>query len=153
MTPISDVLQPDNVILNLAATDKAAAVEETLAKLSVHPSVQDFATLQKAVQTRDAACIAENGVGILIAHGRTDSVSSLVMAAARSPLGFSSRDIKEPLKLIFVAGIPSAFSAEYLRIVGVIARVCRDKHQLDRLLSVRTAADFVEILSAGELHL
>lgn len=153
MTPISEVLLPENVILNLAARDKKTAIAECITKLAFHPSVHDFAALQEAIATRDAASISENGVGICIAHGRTDSISSLVLTAARSLEGLATQEIAEPVRLVFVAGIPSAFSAEYLRIVGVIARVCRDKHHLDRLLSVKTAQEFIDILSAGELRL
>ncbi len=153
MTPISEVLSPENVILNLAAHDKKEAIAESITKLAFHPSVHDFAALQQAIESRDAASISENGVGICIAHGRTDSVSSLVLTAARSLEGLATPEIADPVRLVFVAGIPSAFSAEYLRIVGVIARVCRDKHHLDRLLSVKTAQEFIDILSAGELRL
>ncbi|CAN5595062.1 hypothetical protein BH09VER1_BH09VER1_19780 [soil metagenome] len=153
MTPISDVLKPEHVILNLAAKDKKASITESITKLAHDPSVHDFAALQQAIETRDAASISENGVGICIAHGRTDSVSSLVLTAARSLEGFTTSEVAEPVKLLFVAGIPSAFSAEYLRIVGVIARVCRDEHKLQKLLTVKTAQEFVDILSAGELRL
>jgi PTS system fructose-specific IIC component len=153
MTPISEILKPEHVILALESTDKAGCVAEVLSRLDGDGRVGDFSALREAVLLRDAPAIEENGCGICIAHGRTESVASLVMAAGRSAAGFSSHDVSVPVKLIFVVGIPGAFNAEYLRIVGAIARICRDRHQLDRLLAAKTAAHFVELLAAGERKL
>jgi PTS system fructose-specific IIC component len=153
MIPIGDILQPDHVNLSLSATDKVGAVEEVLSKLNGDPRVKDFSVLRQAVLSRDAAAISENHCGICIAHGRTESVSGLVMAAGRSPAGFPCRDVPDPVRLVFVAGIPGTFNSEYLRIVGAIARICRDKHQLERLLAARDADYFVGLLGAGEVKL
>lgn len=153
MTPIADILQPAHVNLSLSAGDKNAAVAEVLSKLNGDPRVKDFSLLEKAVTARNAAAISENHCGICIAHGRTESVSSIVLAAGRSAAGFSCGEVADPVRLIFVAGIPGAFNFEYLRIVGAIARICRDPHQLDRLLAAKTAGSFIELLGIGELKL
>jgi hypothetical protein len=55
--------------------------------------------------------------------------------------------------LVFVAGIPGAFTSEYLRIVGAIVRICRDRRQLDRLLTIKEPERFVSLLSSGEVKL
>ena len=60
------------------------AVEEVLAKLEGDERVKDLARLREAVLQEAAPAISENGCGICIAHGRTESVTSLVMAAGRS---------------------------------------------------------------------
>lgn len=153
MTPISGILQPEQVILNLEATGKPEAVQEVLARLSGHGQVRDFDALRDAVVKRDAPTIVENGWGICIAHGRTETVGTLVMAAGRSPAGFPSGEGEAPIGLVFVAGIPAAMSSEYLRVVGAIARICRDRHQIERLLAAKTARDFVDLLAAGERKL
>jgi len=153
MTPISDVLQPDHVILALAARDPVGAIEEVLARLDGDERVKNFAVLRDAVLAQPGPAIAENGCGICIAHGRTESVTSLVMAAGRSSEGVIYPGLVEPVKLVIVAGIPGAFTSEYLRIVGAIVRMCRDKRQLDRLLATKDAVRFVALLSLGEVKL
>ena len=153
MTPIADVLQPDHVLLNLSAKAPSAAIEEVLAALEGDERVRDFAALRAAVQAQPAPAIAENGVGICIAHGRTELVSSLVMSAGRSVKGIIFPKLSDPVKLVFVAGIPGAFTSEYLRIVGAIVRICRDKRQLDRMLSLKDPDRFVALLSSGEVKL
>jgi mannitol/fructose-specific phosphotransferase system IIA component (Ntr-type) len=153
MTPIGDVLQPDHVILALAAQDPAGAVSEVLATLEGDERVSNFTALRDAVLAQPAPAIAENGCGICIAHGRTESVSSLIMAAGRSNQGIVYPGLPEPVKLVFVAGIPGAFTSEYLRIVGAIVRMCRDRRQLDRLLTIKEPKRFVALLSSGEVKL
>ncbi len=152
MTPIGDILRPEQINLTLAAKDKAGAIDEVLGKLRGDPRVKDFDVLRTVVEQRNAPAIAENGCGICLAHGRTDSVGSLVLAVGRST-GFPCPEVKEPVRLVFVAGIPNAVTAEYLRIVGAIARICRDRHQLERLLAAKTAEHFLDLLSAGEMKL
>jgi mannitol/fructose-specific phosphotransferase system IIA component (Ntr-type) len=153
MTPIADVLQPDHVVLTLAAQDPASAIDEVLGRLDGDERVKNFATLREAVLTQPAPAIAENGCGICIAHGRTESVTSLVMAAGRSAWGIVFPKLSEPVKLVFVAGIPAAFTSEYLRIVGAIVRMCRDRRQLNRLLTTKDPERFVALLSSGEVKL
>jgi mannitol/fructose-specific phosphotransferase system IIA component (Ntr-type) len=153
MIPIADVLQPDHVILAIAARDPASAVNEVLARLEGDERVGNFAMLRNAVLKEPAPAVSENSCGICIAHGRTDSVASLVMAAGRSIEGVPYPGLADPVKLFFVAGIPSAFTSEYLRMVGAIVRMCRDKRRLRGLLNARDAERFVELLSSGEVKL
>jgi mannitol/fructose-specific phosphotransferase system IIA component (Ntr-type) len=153
MTPIADVLQPDHVLLRLSAKEPRAAIEEVMATLEGDERVKDFAALRGAVDAQPAPAIAENGIGICIAHGRTELVTSLVMSAGRSVEGIRFPKLSEPVKLVFVAGIPAAFTSEYLRIVGAIVRTCRDKRQLDRILSTNDPDRFINLLSSGEVKL
>ena len=153
MTPIGDVLQPDHVTLALAARDPAGAVEEVIAKLDGDERVKNLSILREAILKEAAPAISENGCGICIAHGRTESITSLVMAAGRSTEGVRYPGLADPVKLVFVAGIPNAFTSEYLRIVGAIVRMCRDKRQLHRLLVAKDAERFVALLGSGEVKL
>lgn len=153
MISIGEVLLPAHVNLVLAAQEKNEAINEVLSKLNGDFHVKDFPTFQKQVFQRDASAISENGCGICIAHARTEAVGSLVMAAGRTAVGIPCKETPDPVRLFFVAGIPAAFNAEYLRIVGAIARICRDRHQLERLLAAKDSEHFVSLLSAGEVKL
>ena len=153
MTPIADVLQPDHVRLRLSAKEPSAAIDEVMATLEGDERVRDFAALRAAVYAQPAPAIAENGCGICIAHGRNELVASLVMSAGRSVEGIIFPKLAVPVKLVFVAGIPGAFTSEYLRIVGAIVRICRNKRQLDRILSTKDPDRFVALLSSAEVKL
>lgn len=153
MTPISEILLPGHVNLALSANDQAGGVDEVLAKLNGDPRVHDWNALMQSVTERNAPALSCNNCGVCIAHGRTNAVGSLVMAAGRSVKGLVSPEVRDKVRLVFVAGIPSAFDSEYLRIVGAIARLCRDKSLLDKLLKVQDPGDFIKLLSVGEAKL
>jgi len=153
MTPISEILLPGQVNLALAANDQAGGVDEVLFKLNGDSRVLDWNALVQVITERNAPALTCSDCGVCIAHGRTNAVSSLVMAAGRSTKGLVSPEISEKVRLVFVAGIPSAFDSEYLRIVGAIARLCRDKALLNQLLTVQDPAEFVALLTSGEAKL
>jgi mannitol/fructose-specific phosphotransferase system IIA component (Ntr-type) len=153
MIPISEILTPSHVNLALAATDQAAAVAEVLSKLNGDPRVLDWDALQQSITERNAPAISCGSCGICIAHGRTNAVQSLVMAAGRSSTGLASEHVQKPVRLVFVAGIPAAFHSEYLRVVGAIARLCNDKALLEKLLSAQDPEKFVALLTAAETKL
>ena len=153
MIPISEILTPSHINLALAASDQAAGVLEVLSSLDGDPRVLDGEALRLAITGRNAPAISCGACGICIAHGRTNAVQSLVMAAGRSADGLTSPNIQERVRLVFVAGIPAAFHSEYLRVVGAIARLCHDKALLNNLLSVQDPEKFVSLLSSAEAKL
>jgi len=147
MIPISEILLPSQVNLALSGKDQNSGVDELLSKLNGDPRVHDWNGLVEAVHERNAPALSANGCGICIAHGRTNAVGSLVMAAGRSTKGLVSPEIRERVKLVFLAGIPAQFDSEYLRIVGSIARFCNDRELLGKLLTVTDPAEFVALLA------
>jgi PTS system fructose-specific IIC component len=150
MISIRQILHPGHVNLSLSSHEMGTAVEEVLASLSGDIRILQWNALKDAILQRNAPAIEAAGCGIIIAHGRTDAVGSLVMAVGRSNEGFSSKDTKENVRLVFVAGIPSALNNEYLRVVGTIARLCSNKELVEKLLTASTPTGFIEILCSGE---
>ena len=147
MISISEILLPEHINLDLHAPDSRTAVEELLFPLRGDIRISDWDALREAILERDAPAIpAGPECAILIAHGRTNSVNSLVMAAGRSLAGFPADGIEGKIRLIFVVGIPTALSQEYLRVVGTIARLCGKPGHLEKLLAASKAAAFLQLL-------
>ncbi len=144
-----EILRPSDVALELRARDKSAALEEILSEVRGDARVLHWEKLRAAVLQRDAPALAVGARGLCIAHGRTEAVDDLVVAVGRSAEGIVFPEIDVPVNLVFVAGIPSAMDSEYLRIVGAIARVCRDQAMFDELLAVPDGEAFVERLAAA----
>jgi mannitol/fructose-specific phosphotransferase system IIA component (Ntr-type) len=146
---IDEILHPADVSLALRADAKTAAVEEVLSQLRGDTRVTNWEELRNAIIARDAPAIEHEGRCICIAHGRTKAVNDLAMAAGRSTGGIICPETKLRVQLLFVVGIPTTMSSEYLRLVGAIARVCREPEQIDELLAAPDGESFVEILSAA----
>lgn len=153
MSSLAEILEPRHVNLVLPATNRADAIEQVMAKLNGDPRVNDFSVMREVVLAHEIPAIAEDGHGICIAHGRTDAVSTLVMSAGRTVQDIACPEIDSPVRLFFVIGIPIAFNSEYLRLVGAIARICRDHRQIEKLLQTKDPAQFVAMLAAGEVKL
>ncbi len=151
MISIPSVLQSSHIDLSISAADPASAVTSLLELLRGDHRVLKWDDFNQSVLGRDASPIASNDCGILIAHGRTNSVASLVMAAGISPAGIpaASSDCP-PIHVIFVAGIPAAFNNDYLRVVGTIARLCSKPELLANLRAASTPSAFLSLLSQEE---
>ena len=150
MISIRQILQPGQVNLFLSALTQPTAVEEVLGSLSGDVRVMDWDALRGAVIQRNAPAISSSPCGIVIAHGRTNAVNALVMAAGRSPEGLHVTDIPELVRLVFVVGIPSALNNEYLRVVGTIARLCSKPALVGELLATADPDAFIELFASSE---
>ncbi len=153
MSSLSNCLPITKVDLSLKATTRSEAVENVLARLAGDPEVRNFDELKKAIEKSEAPVLCENGAGLLIAHGRTESVGRLVLAVGRCAEPLHLQGVECPLRLVFVAGIPAAFNSEYLRVVGAIVRICKSPSDLENLLTSSTPPEFLKFLSAAENRL
>jgi mannitol/fructose-specific phosphotransferase system IIA component (Ntr-type) len=151
MISLSEILLPEHINLQLDAVDQTIAVEELLFPLRGDIRIENWDTLRTSILERAAPAVStDDGCGIIIAHGRTNAVNSLVMSAGRSPNGFPSAHIEGPVRLVFVVGIPTALSQEYLRVVGTIARLCGKPETLQKLLNAPSARNFLDLLLGWE---
>ena len=151
MISITSALKTSHIDLSLAAPDVPSAVGSLLELVRGDTRVLKWADFSQSVLTRNASPLQANGCGILIVHGRTNAVGSLVMAAGISPLGITpDSETCPPIHVVFVAGIPAAFSNDYLRVVGTIARLCSKAELLNDLRQAESPADFLSILSQEE---
>jgi mannitol/fructose-specific phosphotransferase system IIA component (Ntr-type) len=153
MISIRQILQPGHVNLSLNGTTQAGVIEEVLTSLRGDLRIHQWDSLRAAVIERDAPAVSSPACGIVIAHGRTDAVGSLVMAAGRSSAGIPLPGSTQVIRLVFVAGIPAAFSNEYLRVVGAIARLCSKPDLVQDLLASPDSASFIELLARAETSL
>lgn len=154
MMSLSEILLPEHINLHLDAGDENDAVEELLFPLRGDIRINNWDAFRASVLDRAAPAIStDDGCGIVIAHGRTNAVDSLVMSAGRSTNGIPSAGIAGGVRLVFVVGIPTALNQEYLRVVGTIARLCGKPEHLQKLLAAPKAKEFLDLLLAWETKL
>lgn len=150
MSILSTSLLPKDILLRLRATDHRDALEELLTSLRSDPRVKDWEKLRTAlVANAESETFKECPGTLFLHHGRTDSVSTLVLAAGRSDAGFASSVDGKKTNLIFLAAIPRAMNNEYLRILGAISRVCREEETLKSLLHAEKSDSFLAVLEKG----
>lgn len=154
MTTIADLLHHDHVALQLRATDFKAAIEEVAALVKGDPAVLDWEALRRGVQA-SAPCLPEpaGAFALCIPHTRGECVNAMVMSVGRSEKGIVFSGVELPVRYIFCIAVPRALAADYLRIVGLLARVFKDRQTETALRAAKTAAEFVELLSRREAKL
>lgn len=154
MTTIADTIAPERVLLDLNETTPRGALERVASLLRTDPHVLDFdALLEELVSA--APCAAEEGCefGICIPHARTDAVTGIVISVGRANAGVIFPDCEQPIRYIFCIGVPTPMDADYLRIVGLLARILKDPKTEQDLRAAKTAKDFVLTLSRLEAKL
>jgi mannitol/fructose-specific phosphotransferase system IIA component (Ntr-type) len=148
---LSEILDPNLVVLELREQTAAEAILEIVERLRDQGLVQDFYKLADAIMEREGKTSTNTGEGVAFPHARTDLVDRLVLGIGRSskgiPFGFSG----EPVHLIFLVGVPQRMVTDYLVCLGALARAVKDKPRRDALMAAPTAEDFIEQIRAETL--
>ena len=79
--------------------------------------------------------------------GRFDPIPQSCAAGVAFP------EVELPVRYIFCIAVPRALAADYLRIVGLLARVFKDPAAERELRAAETSGDFIGLLSRREAKL
>jgi len=77
----------------------------------------------------------------------------MVMSVGRSAAGIAFPGVDLPVRYIFCIAVPRALAADYLRIVGLLARVFKDPTAERELHAADTPSGFIALLSHREAKL
>jgi PTS system nitrogen regulatory IIA component len=154
MITIESLLPLDHIALDLAAETPQAAIDEVAALVKNHPAVIDWEAMRKGVHG-SAPCLPENAgaFSICLPHTRGECVSRMVMSVGRSAAGIAFSGVEFPVHYIFCIAVPRALAADYLRIVGLLARIFKDPAAERELRAATAASVFIEHLSRREAKL
>lgn len=148
---IAALLSPETIRLELAATQKTAALREVAELLAQNKCVGDFEAFFKEILQRERVSNTALGHDVAIPHARTDQCSDILVAVGRSSAGidFEAKD-GQPVRLIFLIGTPKQMVTDYLRVVGNLARLLRQDNLRQRLLDAPDPAAFIKIIEEAE---
>ena len=154
MITIGDLLQHGHVQLEIKARQSNDAIDEVAALVKTNPSVLDWEALLKGVHA-SAPCLPEpaGGFALCIPHTRGECVNSMVMSVGRSETGVTFAGVELPVRYIFCIAVPRALAADYLRIVGLLARVFKDRHTEGSLRAAVSEEEFIDLLTRREAKL
>jgi PTS system nitrogen regulatory IIA component len=153
MITIADILRPEHVALDVQGRTPEVAIGEVAAPLRTDERVLDWEVLLAGFH-KVAPCLpASSEFAICIPHTRTDQVTSLVMSVGRSLHGVAFPGTAIPVRYLFCIGVQLALAADYLRIVGLLARIVKDPASEQRLRTAASGVEFVHALSRLEAKL
>ncbi len=153
MITIGDILRKRHIDLDLKPTSQEEAIFQVASLLKEDERVLDWNKFYDGLKSKNPCVAAGSEFEICIPHARTDAVSSMIMSIGRSADGIKFPNSKDRIHYIFVIGVPIALAADYLRIIGALARIFKDVGAESSLRLAASAADFLEILTEREMKL
>ena len=154
MMTFADLLQPEHIQLHPKARTRDAAIQEIAALLNDSVQVLDGEELLAKVKL-SAPCIMEQDADfcLCLPHARTEAVTAMVMSVGRFDRGLVIPDVEKPIRYIFCIAVPPEMATDYLRIIGLIARIAKDSRSEQQIYTAETAEDFIATMVRLEAKL
>ena len=148
---ITNVLTPETVVADLAATGREEAIRLLVDVLSKARSVNAEAALKDiaARERTGSTLIPADSRFVAVPHARTSACKQLVMAVGISRDGVPWDGANLANLVVVILGPPETH-ALYLRVLGRIARLLEAPDFLDSLLQAHSARDVIAGISAAE---
>ncbi|MCB9837726.1 MAG: PTS sugar transporter subunit IIA [Phycisphaeraceae bacterium] len=147
-----DILSVDCVKAPLEATDKKDAIDQLVDLLAASGKVSDPDSLKAAVWSREQTRTTGIGQGLAIPHGKSDSVSKLVMAIGKpsEPIEFDSID-KQPVRLIVLLASPPDRTSDHIQALARISRLMTMRDFRERVYAAQDAEELYGLLESQEV--
>ncbi|RLC25582.1 MAG: PTS sugar transporter subunit IIA [Deltaproteobacteria bacterium] len=145
---LSEMLDEENVIPELRATDKKGVLEELTETLASHEPSIDRSTLVKVLMERERLGSTGIGDGVAIPHGKLSAVSRPVISFGRSTQGldFDAMD-GQPTYLFFLIVAPENSSGFHLQILARIAKTLKNSEFRKKLMAAENRVEIYEIIT------
>lgn len=148
MVRLSSFMRSDLVFLDVEARDKLDVfrrIVDGMAECKIINQPQAF--LEEIIQRENQAptCI---GRGVALPHSRTIFVDRPIIAFARTrnAISFSQRPF-EAVEFVFLMGTPKDDPNTYLRILGNLCKLLREKEFLSALRKAASADEIIELFA------
>ncbi len=156
VVPISSLLSPRGINLNLASSDRDSVLSELvnqIPELAREPDARQ--TLLRALREREQLHSTGIGDGIALPHARNALVglvdqSVLVFGRHASGIPYDAID-SVPAKLFFLVVAPTV--TQHLAILSRLSRLLRDSKLRKNLLSARQPEDVIALVREAEKSL
>ncbi len=154
MTTFADLLQPEHIALHPKARSRDAAIREIASLLDDSVQVLDGEELVRKVNA-SAPCVMEQGADFCVCfpHARTPAVTAMVISVGRFDRGLTIAGVDQPVRYIFCIAVPPEMATDYLRIIGLIARITKDPRSEQQIFSTETPEEFIATMVKLEAKL
>jgi mannitol/fructose-specific phosphotransferase system IIA component (Ntr-type) len=150
--PLSSLLSPDRIRLQMPATKRTTALHDIAQLLVHHPAVTNFDGFYAELLARDRLDTTSLGHGFAVPHARTEHVRQIVLAVGRSDAGILF-DRGETVRLLFMLGTPKSRPGDYLQVLSTLCRMLKNPAHREALLAAPTPEDFIGVVTDLEARL
>jgi len=144
---LSEILNPDNIIPDLRATDKKGVLEELVDVIVSHDPSLDKGSLVKVLLEREKLGSTGIGDGIAIPHGKFRGLKNPVISFGRSldGLDFDSMD-GQPAFLFFLLVAPENSASIHLKALAKIAKILKNSSFRNMLMKAPTRKELYQTI-------
>jgi PTS system nitrogen regulatory IIA component len=145
---LRQALRAEVVKLSLAGETKDEIIRELVQMLDEAGELPDAAEALRVVQARERIMSTGMESGLGIPHGKTDTVSHLVVGIGLKPSGvdFDSVD-GDPATIFLITISPASKSGPHLRLMADVTRLLRDGALREQVLTATTREEVVRLLT------
>ncbi|GMU86614.1 MAG: PTS sugar transporter subunit IIA [Ignavibacteriales bacterium] len=147
---ISELLTPELITTELPVADKNLVIDAMLKLIENDPRVTDFQKVRQSVFDREKVMSTGVGKNFAIPHGKTDSVTDLIIAFGKSdePINYSSLDGQPVYLVLLMVGKENNVSFN----IKILSRVSRmmSNDQFREKLRLATSTDEIRSVFAEE---
>lgn len=148
---IKDLLKKEDMILDLKATDKVAAIDEMVQKLVSTGIVNDFDRFKTDILKREAQTSTGLSEGIAMPHAKSRVVEKPVVLFARSTIGVNYEALDgKPVTLFFMIAVPDGANNTHLEALASLSKFLLQDGFKERLLAADNS-DEVQALFSQKL--
>lgn len=148
---ITELLDPQRIVLGAKAADKAAAIHTMTGLLSAGDCLRDPVQYEQDVLAREAQGSTGVGGGVAIPHAKSAGVRCPALAAMTlcEDLEYGSLD-GAPVRLLFQIAVPDTDANLHVAVLADLARLLMDEDFCTQLLDAKTPEEFLSVISRRE---
>jgi PTS system nitrogen regulatory IIA component len=145
---ITDILDADSIIEQLAARDKKGVLEELVSVLVEHGKLSDQEKSVQILLERERLGSTGIGDGIAIPHGKLKEINSVICSFGRSKEGVDFQSIDEkPSYLFFLLFAPEESAGEHLKALARLSRLLKDAQLRKQLMAATSKAEIYRLIT------
>jgi PTS system nitrogen regulatory IIA component len=147
---LSEILEKDAIVTDLAARHKKEVLEELCQAMSRVEELQVQPLLEVLLE-RERLGSTGIGDGIAIPHGKSPEVKQLLVACGRSKQGVDFESMDGRLThLFFLLVAPENSTGTHLKALAKISRLLKDEHFRQELMSAESQTEMHDLITARD---
>lgn len=148
---INDLLRKDLMILDLQATEKEAAIDEMIERLSEKNVISDKETYKEGIMQREAQTSTGLGDGVAMPHSKNKAVKEPAVLFAKSSKGVDYESLDgQPTHYLFMIAAPEGGNDLHLQVLASLSRKLVNPEVLEQLDQASTPEDVQAIFAESE---
>ena len=144
-TALSDLISPRGIVIWNQPVRKEIALRTLVDAAVGGGGIVDPASILGLVLKREEEGSTFFNEGVAFPHARVENLANPVIAIGVTRQGVEDLSLEKPVEYIFLVLTPAESPDIQVRILGILARVSRNRHLLLKIQSCRTPE---EVLSA-----